>query len=195
MKNSWLVLVLCLGLLGVGATAGSAQVFTPSYLSPRAGGDLGLYLSESPGNFALEGIWRRNLGGYDLGVRLGVADVQDAAVLLGGELRNPFQVEGAPLNLAFSSGVQAILTEDFTSAGFIVGVTAGRTFIPGDFSVTPYIHPRVGLVSAPRRDADLRARILADIGVDVAFQPNLSFRIGLGIGSETSDWGIGLAWR
>lgn len=195
MKKSRLVLVLCLGLLSVDATAGRAQVFTPSYLSPREGGDLGVYLSKGPGDFALEAIWRRNLGGYDLGFRAGVADERDVAILLGAELRNPFQVEGAPVSLAFTSGVQAILTDDYTAAGFVVGVTAGQTLVPGDFSVTPYIHPRVGLVSEPRRDGDLRARILADVGVDFAFQPNLTFRIGIGIGSETSDWGIGLAWR
>ncbi len=187
-------LALCLGCLALAPAVAQGQAFTPAYLAPRTGGDLGIYLSEGPGDFAVEGIWRRHFGGYDLGFRAGVADLEDAAVLLGADLRNPFRVTDFPAELAFTGAVQAVIT-DFTAAGFLVGVTVGQTLVPGDFSITPYIHPRVGLVSRLHRDADLVARVLADLGVDIAFQPNLTFRVGLGLGRETADWGIGLAWR
>lgn len=171
-----------------------AQVYTPTYMAPNSGGDLGIYLSDGPGDFAIEGIWRRNFGGYDLGFRAGIADRDDASLLLGAELRNPLSVTGAPLDFAFTAGLQALVSDD-TRAGFQAGVTIGKSFVPGDFTVTPYIHPRAGLVSGLRRDDDLEATLLADIGFDFAFQPNLSFRIGLGLGDETAGWGVGLAWR
>lgn len=190
------IAVLAVGLLlaGGGVQSARAQIFTPTFMAPRSGSDLGLYLNDGPGDFSLEGIWRRDLGGYDLGLRGGIGSVaDDAAVLIGAELRNPLSVTDVPIDLAFTAGVQAALSS-YSAAGVQVGLSAGHTFVPGDFSVTPYIHPRLALLSG-FRDSGLRARVLADIGFDFDFQPNLSFRIGFGLGRETADWGIGLAWR
>ncbi len=192
MKKTRLVLLLCTALMGGFARAAHAQVYTPTYMAPRPSSDLGLYLSSGPGSFALEGIWRRHLGGYDLGFRAGVANEQNATLLVGAELRNPFAVTGAPVDFAFTAGVQAKVSRD-AEAGFLAGLSVGHTFVPGTFRFTPYIHPRVGLVSGGRDG--LTARVLADIGLNFDFQPNLSFRVGFGLARETADWGVGLAWR
>jgi hypothetical protein len=194
LKQRIAVLVLGLLLVAGAAQRAQAQIFTPTYLAPRSGGDLGLYLNDGPGDFSLEGIWRRDLGGYDLGLRGGVGSVgDDAALLVGADLRNPLSVAEVPLDFAFTAGVQAVVASR-SAAGVQIGVSAGHTFVPGDFSVTPYIHPRLALLSG-FRDRDLNARVLADIGFDFAFQPNLTFRLAFGLGRETADWGIGLAWR
>lgn len=186
--------LLLLGCLsGIGVVSVQAQVFTPTFMAPRPAGDVGIYVSDGPGDFSIEGIWRQHFGGYDLGFRGGVASADDAALLVGAELRNPLQLTGAPISLAFTAGLQAVIG-DRTGAGFQAGLTAGHTFVPGNFSITPYLHPRIGLVSRPERDG-LDANILADVGFDFDFQPNLSFRIGLGLANETASWGIGLAWR
>jgi hypothetical protein len=188
------MVALVLAVATAVATTLEAQIYTPTYMAPSSGGDLGIYLSDGPGDFAIEGIWRRDLGGYDLGFRAGIADREDATLLIGAELRNPLTVAGAPLDFAFTAGVQALVSDD-TRAGFQAGLTLGKSFVPGDFTVTPYVHPRVGLVSGLGRDDDLEATLLADIGFDFAFQPNLTFRIGLGLGDETAGWGVGLSWR
>lgn len=194
MRRGGLALLTVLGLVAGSGAALHAQVFTPSFQAPRAGGDVGAYLSEGPGSFALEGIWRRNLGAYETGFRAGIADMEDAALLVGAELRNPFTINEAPVALAFTGGVQAVVSER-TGAGFIAGVSIGHTEVAGDITVTGYVHPRLGLVQGLRRADELTARVLADIGLDIEFQPNLALRIGFGLGRNTADWGIGFAWR
>ena len=176
-----------------------AQIYTPTFTAPTSGDDLGVYLSDA-GDFAIEGIWRRQMGGYDLGFRAGVADdwrrSGDPALLVGAGLRNPFTIEDVPLELAVTAGAQAAVHADDSDAGFQIGVSVGDTFVPGTLAVTPYIHPRLAFVSSdePNED-DLKLELLADIGFDFVFQPNLSIRIGFGLGDPTAGWGIGLSWR
>jgi hypothetical protein len=62
----------------------AAQVFTPTFASPRLINDIGLYVSEEPGNLAIEGIWRRGL----VGLRLGYVDHADGLASIGAELRD-----------------------------------------------------------------------------------------------------------
>ena len=193
----WFAVVLVLLAWAAPRSAG-AQIYTPTFTAPTSGGDLGVYLSDA-GNFAIEGIWRRGMGGYDLSFRAGVADdwpgSGDPALLIGAGLRNPFAVEGVPLELAVTAGVQAAIHDD-SDAGFQIGVSAGDTFVPGTFAVTPYIHPRIAFVSSNAGEEDgLELELLADIGFDFAFQPNLSIHLGFGLGDPTAGWGIGLSWR
>ena len=49
----WMLMALLLA-----APPAAAQVFTPTFTSPRLVDDLGIYLSDGPGDLALEGIWR-----------------------------------------------------------------------------------------------------------------------------------------
>lgn len=192
MKKRTLGLLLVL-IAAFGAEVAQAQVFTPTFMAPRAGGDLGIYLSDGPGDFSIEGIWRRNFGGYDLGFRGGVADRGDALLLLGAEFRNPLQVSDIPLQMAVTGGIQGAIG-DGGAAGFQFGLTLGYAFTPDNFVIIPYIHPRIGLVNGFGRD-DLDLEVLADIGFDFEFAQNLIVRIGFGLGSPTADWGIGFAWR
>src|SRR5690606_9632396 len=82
-----------------GAAEANAQVFTPTYMSPRASSDIGLYLSDGPGEFAAEGILRRHFGSFDIGVRGGIADTHDLSFMVGGEFRHPVAVT-SPVDLA-----------------------------------------------------------------------------------------------
>jgi hypothetical protein len=173
-----------------------AQIFTPTFMSPQQGSDLGVYLSDGPagaGNFAVEGIWRRNLGSYDLGFRAGVADAGDAVILVGAELRTPLQLDDVPLAMAITGGIQGAIGET-SAAGFQGGLAMGYTFREPNFSFTPYLHPRIGIVNGFRRD-DLNLEVMADLGFDVALPQNLIIRFAFGFGRTTSDWGFGFAWR
>jgi len=166
------------------------QIFTPSYMAPQPGGDVGLYLSDGPGNFAIEGIMRRHFGGYDLGFRLGVAGGDDTRVLVGGEYRMPLAF-GVPLDFAFTAGAQGMLG-DRSGAGIQAGLSMGARLPTAGVAITPYIHPRFGLVN--RDPGDTEATVLADIGFDFGF-PNLILRLGFGLGGPTASWGMGFAWR
>jgi hypothetical protein len=73
-------------------------------------------------------------------------------------------------------------------------VDFGHTFAQPGLAITPYIHPRLAIVSPLSSNADARLDVLADIGADFDFAPNLSLRLGVNLG-DGADWGIGLAWR
>ncbi len=178
----------------VSAGTASAQIFTPTYMSPIRSSDSGVYLSDGPGDFALEGIWRQGMGGFDLGLRAGLVDLGDAAVTLGGELRAPLGISTAPLAVALTGGIQGIIGEG-EAMGLQGGLSVGHAFIADGVSLTPYIHPRLAFINAfgPEDDSDLD--VLADVGLDVDLSSGLSVRIGIGISDVGGDFGVGLAWR
>jgi hypothetical protein len=175
------------------ATAAQAQVFTPTYMAPRPASDVGIYLADGPGEFAVEGIWRRSYGGYDLGLRGGLADTPDVSILIGGEFRNPISAD-APVDLAFTGHAQGLLSDDGSGAGFLAGLSIGHTFASSDLSFTPYLHPRAGLVTG-FGDDDLDLELLADFGFDLRFSPSMELRFALAFEDRGADWGVGFAWR
>lgn len=180
--------------LALGGEAAGAQVFTPTYLAPRVSSDLGVYVSDGPGDLAIEGIWRRAMaGGSGLGLRLGFADADGGTALLAGiDYRSPLALAGtAPVDLALTLGGQAALGEA-EGFGAQVGLSVGYTFTTPELSVTPYIHPRLAFISVEGGDDGIEP--LADLGIDLGFAPNLSLRFGANLG-DGADWGIGLAWR
>lgn len=195
MKRT-VVAVLGLGAAVAMAAPAPAQVFTPTYQAPRSSSDLGIYLSDGPGSIAVEGVLRRGFGGYDMGLRAGLADTEDVSVLLGADLRNPLAVGTAPIDLAFTAGIQALLG-DATALGLQGGLSIGHTFVPSGagFSVTPYIHPRAALIDGTGPGEGFDFELLADLGFDFGLASGLILRVGINLAPPAADWGIGLAWR
>ena len=175
------------------AAPARAQVFTPTFQSTERSNDIGLYLSDGPGDLAVEGIWRRGLGTGDLGLRAGFADLSSGALILGADWRQPLALGTQPVDVALTFGGQAVLG-DVDGIGGQVGLVFGHTFVEEGLHVTPYVHPRVALVSAVGDDSDAKLDVLADLGADFRFAPNLVLRVGVNLG-DGADWGIGLAWR
>ena len=190
MKN--LLSAVVAGLCGfVFASAGQAQVFTPTYMSPVPMSDIGVYLSDGPGDLTLEGIWR----GGPLGLRAGFVDTDaDDLLSVGGEFRNPIAVGTAPLGLAVTAGAQGLIG-DASAVGLQAGFSAGYRFVQPGLALTPYIHPRIAFINGFGPESDFESEILADAGVDFEFPGSLIVRLGVGLSDETADWGIGLAWR
>ncbi|CAN5300167.1 hypothetical protein BH20GEM2_BH20GEM2_15650 [soil metagenome] len=172
------------------AAPARAQVFTPTYMSPRISDDLGVYLSDGPGDLAIEGVLRRGA----LGLRAGFADIGDGALMIGGEYRHRIAAS-APLEFAFTAGAQGVLG-DADAAGGQAGVTVGHTFLPPDsrLTITSYIHPRIAIVDGFGADDDLEVDLLADLGTDLELTSSLILRFGVSLG-DGADLGIGLAWR
>lgn len=174
-----------------------AQITTPTFQGARSGSDVGASLSAtSDGGGALEGILRRRYGTYDLGFRVGLLTGGDAAVTLGGDFRNPFQLGIPPLDAAITAGVQGVIGND-SGVGAQVGVIFGSTFLPEDatFTISPYVQPRIAVLNGLRDVRGTEIYPLADVGVNLDFPPNVSVRVGLGVGHGGASFGAGFAIR
>jgi hypothetical protein len=196
MKRSYpLVRALLLALaLAALPRALSAQVFTPTFLSPRQGGSTGVYVSDfDPGDLAVEGILRSGFGPFDLGIRAGVVDAGGTDFTIGGEYRNPLTLGTAPIDVAVTAGAQALLGDN-DWVGLQAGLTVGTTLPATGFSVTPYIHPRVAFIDSPGGDG-FDSDLLAEIGADFALANRVAIRFAIGLDDAGGDWGIGLSWR
>lgn len=198
MKYKWLAAaVIGAGLAG---TRAEAQVFTPTYMSPVPRSDFGVYLHDwGPDALGVEGIWRRpSRGGADLGLRAGYVDTGEGALTLGLEMRNPVVLAGAPIGLAFTAAAQGVVGDGTGILGGQVGFTAGQALPAGNFTLTPYIHPRLAvandIIGDRNDDSDIQVDVLADVGVDLEFVSGFTLRFGANLG-RGADWGLGVAWR
>ena len=194
MKKHSLAAASVLAAVVLAAAPARAQVFTPTFQSTERSNDIGIYLSDGPGDLAVEGIWRRSFGTGDLGLRAGFGDLGDGELLLGADWRQPLALGTQPIDVGLTFGAQ-VLAGDIDVLGAQVGLVFGHTFVEQGLHVTPYVHPRLAIagdVGNEGNDADLD--VLADIGADFRFAPNLVLRLGINIG-DGADWGIGLAWR
>jgi hypothetical protein len=179
-----------LAFLILAAVPVQAQVFTPTFQSPRLINDVGVYLSDGPGDLAIEGVWR----GGPIGLRAGYVDAAGGLLTIGGELRSPLALAGAPVGLAFTAAAQGLIGGDDSAVGVQAGLTAGYTFSPQGAAFTPYIHPRLGAVKNLGND-DFSLKALADAGVDVEFYNRLVLRFGVSLDDVGASWGVGLAVR
>jgi hypothetical protein len=170
------------------ASTADAQVFTPSYQAPVVMNDLGVYLSDSPGDLTLEGIYRSG----PLGLRVGYVDAEpEGLISLGGEVRVPLT---APIDVAFTAGAQGLLG-DANALGLQAGLSLGERFVNPGVALTPYIHPRIALIDGFASDDDFEAELLAELGLDAEFSQNLILRLSIGLSDVSPNVGIGLAWR
>ncbi len=175
------------------ASPAAAQVFTPTFMSPTPRNDFGVYVS-SLNDIAIEGLWQRHArGGSAMGLRAGYTDWGDGSLLLGLQVVNPVSLAGAPIGLAFTASGQAVVG-GVNGGGAQIGFTAGGAIPATDLTITPYIHPRLAVVSWPGDTDDLNVRVLADFGVDLDFLSGMAIRVGANLGAGASI-GVGVAWR
>ncbi len=187
VKKTWMMPAAVAGALAMAAGAADAQVFTPSYQAPVVINDLGVYLSDGPGDLALEGIWR----GGPLGLRVGYVDAADGLLSLGADARMPL---AAPIDIAFTAGAQGLIG-DADAIGVQAGLSIGERFVNPGVALTPYIHPRIALIDGFAEDDDFEAELIADLGLDAEFASNLILRISVGLGDDSPGVGVGLALR
>jgi hypothetical protein len=188
VKKTWFVSAAVAGAVAMGAETVDAQVFTPSYQSPVVMNDLGIYLSDGPGDMALEGIYRAG----PLGLRVGFVDAADDLLSIGGEVRMP--LESTPIDVAFTAGAQGLIG-DFDAIGVQAGLSIGERFVNPGVALTPYIHPRIALIDGLATDDDFEAELLAELGLDAEFASNLILRLSIGLSDPSPEVGVGLAWR
>jgi hypothetical protein len=177
------------------ASQASAQWSAPSFLPPRPGDDVGIYLS-SVERFGVQAIWRQH-GNLNLGVRVGWIDsptrggVVTAAETWGLLLQAG---QGFPVDLAWTLGAGAVF-DGGTSLEVPVGVSAGRTMALAPVTVQFYGHPRLALIVRANGENDgTEVGGLFDIGADFVTTGGLKLRVGTTLGSFDA-LGIGLALR
>lgn len=186
MKKVMSAAAVAAGALLVSASSAGAQVFTPSYQSPVPMNDLGIYLSDGPGDSAFEGIYREG----PLGLRVGYVDALDGLLSVGGEVRVPLT---APIPVAFTAAAQGLLGDD-QAIGLQAGVSVGQRFVTPGVALTPYLHPRVAAIQG-YGGGEFETELLAELGLDAEFSSNLILRLSLGLSDESPDVGVGLSWR
>lgn len=168
---------------------------TPSFLGPRPGSDLGIYLVDV-GDLGVHGIWRQDETGK-LGLRLGFADVGDGVIHLGVETWGDIILEGAdfPLDLTWTTGIGGSFNGG-TAVSVPGGVSIGKTFIGSTLAVQVYGHPRLVLIASSDVNDDLTLDLDGqfDLGADFYLSEGLTLRVGASLGSP-DGLGVGLAWR
>lgn len=193
-------------LLTVGAvSSASAQDVpsvwdSPSFLGPRPGSDIGLYLVDGEGSsFGFHGVWRTDAN-PNLGLRLGYLDAgADDILLFGAETWGDVILESAdfPLDLTWTAGAGAWVNGS-TTVSVPVGLSIGKTFDLEDspIAIQFYGHPRLALVifENANNDLDLDLDGQFDLGSDFFLSPDLTLRVAASLG-RFDALGIGLALR
>lgn len=198
MKRFVLVLVGFV-LLGVPAGLAGQAWETPSFLPPRPGNDVGLYLTSGDGSdLGFAGLWRSG----NLGLRVDIFDLNPGTrVGLGAETHGPLLAAGPdfPVDVAWTAAGGVTLGNGLTQLWIPVGVSIGRTFQLEQIAVQPYLQPRIGLSVASFTVAgttvtntDLHA--IVDFGADIYLNKDWTFRVAFGIG-DYSALGIGAAYH
>lgn len=187
-----ILLALALGL----SSQASAQWSAPSFLPPRPGDDIGIYLS-SIENFGVQGIWRQH-GNLNLGVRVGWIDGPDhGGVVTAAETWGLLLQAGEalPVDVAWTLGAGAVF-DSGTSLEIPAGITVGRTLALAPVTVQLYAHPRLALLMVAGVDEADETEMggLFDVGADVLTPGGLKLRIGTTLG-RFDALGLGLALR
>lgn len=189
---------LALTAVGLGlAGQAQAQWSAPSFLPPRPGDDIGLYLS-SVESFGIQGIWRQH-GNLNLGVRGGYiqSDTEGGVVVAAESWGLLFRAgEGLPVDLAWTVGAGAVL-DGGTFLEVPVGVTVGRGVSLAGLAVQLYGHPRVALIVATGDEFEDETEVagLFDVGADAITAGGLKLRVGATLGRfDALGLGIAIPW-
>lgn len=178
------------------ATPLQAQFDTPSFLPPRPGDDVGVYLSDvGNADWAIQGIWRQG-GNMNLGLRVGYIDIgEDGAVVVGAETWDLLIAAGneLPVDVSWTLGAGAAFNGG-TLLEVPAGITIGRVLELDPMTIQVYAHPRIALFIEPDAEDELSIDGLFDIGADAVLNENLKLRLGATLGVIDAV-GIGLAFR
>jgi hypothetical protein len=194
-------------LLGLASGAGAQNVErpslwdAPSFLGPRPGSDIGVYLVDGEGSsFGLHGLWRTDAS-PNLGLRLGYLDTAgDDIILFGVETWGDVVLESTdfPLDLTWTFGAGAWVNGS-TTVSVPVGLSIGKTLDLEDspIALQVYGHPRLALVMFEHpvtNDLELDLEGQFDLGTDILLSPDLTLRVAASLG-RFDALGIGLALR
>lgn len=199
MKRN-LVLLVAVAAALLGAVEARAQLVwdAPTFLPPRPGDDIGVYLTDGDGtDLGIQGIWRQR-GNLNLGLRLGLVDAPGGArAVVGVETWDMLMSAGRdlPVDLTWNLGAGATFGDGATLFSVPVGLSVGRTFDTDPATFQVYAHPRVAVVVIAN-DVDDRTELepFVDIGGEMHLGTDWKLRLAFTFG-EWEAFGLGLAYR
>jgi hypothetical protein len=134
-----------------------------------------------------------------MGYRVGLAEApgDDLAVLGGVDVSGLLAAHSRdfPLDLIWVSGV-GLGVSDGALLTVPLGISVGRVVVGEGLRVHPYLTPRLVLDAYLGDDArdDLDLDVVADLGMDLAFQANWMIRLAGTVGGGREAVGIGVAF-
>lgn len=186
-------------LLLASAAPAAAQAWdVPSFLSPRPGEDIGLYVidPDGPGDVGFAAIWRQE-GNLNLGVRGGYMDEHFS---LGAEFYGPLNLLGpqSPVLVSWVLGLGATFN-DVTWLRVPLGASVGLDINTGGLQIMPYVHPRLAFdlfaFDTPEgEDTETEFNFDIDVGADVGLGQRFVLRVGATFG-DSEALGVGIAYR
>lgn len=182
-----------------------AEWDVPSFHLPGGEDGYGMYVTFPQDMEAVGavGTWHAAGEYVDLGVRLGVTNVQtvrtpvgvdEVGVSAGVDLKNELvsAYEEFPLDVAWATGIGASAVPELDRAAVRVplGLVFGRRIEAEGLTVTPYLYPRLALDFLFRQDSpdpggaedETDIRMDLDFGADFRFEDEWSIRVGFTMG-------------
>jgi hypothetical protein len=185
-----LMLFLLAGSLGLASRLSAQATGMPSFNAPYRAftrSELGVVFTfPNGGGTAIEGVYRKSSGRFDLGFRGGILDpggAGDAIVLIGAEARQRVLTHTAdfPLDGALVLGVGGWFVSGNSFLFVPVGLSLGRRIDPqgSQISIVPYVQPTLFLVAGSGN-----SDVLFDLGLGADFRlsPRFDARISAGLG-------------
>jgi hypothetical protein len=183
---------LTMGIVLACAASAEAQVAwdSPLLSPPRPTMGLGLYLIEAGnGGIGAMGQWRTPQG---VGLRFGIADQRNGVAAFGGADGSGALTRSAPdfpLDISWVAGVGASAGDHGLLLSLPAGLTVGHTFVGQGVTFVPYLTPRLVLDARFFKDEfrpanAMELSFVADLGIDLAFQPTWLVRFGATLGGR-----------
>jgi hypothetical protein len=206
-RGRWFGILAGLGLaLSLGPTPGSSQVAWdgPFFVAPGSPAGLGVYLVDpAPGRgIGILSTWRGSAAPGGMGFRFGLAEDRSGDLSVYGGVDFSGQIirhsNEIPIDIAWVSGGGLGIGDDLLIS-IPFGVALGRELETDGLRFNPYLAPRVVLDARfgdrnGSRESAMELRLAADLGFDVAFDPNWAIRFAASFGDRTA-LGIGVSFR
>lgn len=193
-------LAIALAALGFSAGTAAAQVAwdSPMLSAPDGDAGFGVFIIEpAGGDLGAMVTWRGAPAGF--GLRGGLAeDAGDDIALFGGVdfIGNLFRHSADfPLDVSWVLGAGGSVGNN-ALISIPGGLTLGRSFSGDGITFTPYVTPRLVLdvLLADEVEDDTELEFVADLGLDLQFQPNWAVRFGVTLGDRDEALAIGVAF-
>jgi hypothetical protein len=181
----------------LGPLAEAQETGTPVFSAPYrafSSHEFGLSLSAPEDvDLGLEGFYSYASGRNDLGLRVGLLDVEDSTNLaLGGRFRTRLLTHSGdfPLDGALTVGFGAVFFDGGTVVRVPVGLSLGRRIDGSGLSFVPYLHP---MLMPTFSSGNSELELALGLGFDLCLTRRFDLRVAGSVG-DLEGFSVSLAW-